>query len=80
MPLKARSTTGRVWPEHVSGVCFIAMAPVGRERRRSNEKGEAGRVKGRQRSPTATRAAWPPGDGTEGTGGRKWEGRGKREE
>lgn len=26
MPLKARSTTGRVWPEQVSGVCLIAMA------------------------------------------------------
>lgn len=26
MPLKAKSTTGRVWPEQVSGVCLIAMA------------------------------------------------------
>lgn len=25
MPLKARSTTGLVWPEQVSGVCLIAM-------------------------------------------------------
>lgn len=25
IPLKARSTTGRVWPEQVSGVCLIAM-------------------------------------------------------
>lgn len=26
MPLKAKSTTGRVWPEQVSGVCLMAMA------------------------------------------------------
>lgn len=30
MPLKARSTTGRVWPEQVSGVCLIAMAATNR--------------------------------------------------
>jgi hypothetical protein len=25
MPLQAKSTTGRVWPEQVSGVCLIAI-------------------------------------------------------
>lgn len=30
IPLKAKSTTGRVWPEQVSGVCLIAMAAANR--------------------------------------------------
>lgn len=31
MPLKAKSTTGRVWPEQVSGVCLIAMSAAAAE-------------------------------------------------
>ena len=41
MPLKARSTTGRVWPEQVSGVCLIAMAAASRAIRRGS-RGSSG--------------------------------------
>jgi hypothetical protein len=37
MPLKARSTTGLVWPEQVSGVCLIAMLTFVSDRRASKQ-------------------------------------------
>lgn len=76
MPLKARSTTGRVWPEHVSGVCFIAMAPVGREQGAAGGATKGGARVGEGEAALAHGHAkgLAPGDGTDGTRGRIWEG------
>lgn len=76
MPLKARSTTGRVWPEHASGVCFIAMVPVGREQGAAGGATKGGAREGEGEAALAHGHAngLAPGDGTDGTRGRKWEG------
>lgn len=62
-PLKARSTTGRVCPEHVSGVCLMAMAAApeaagggrGAGERRRGARTEPG--KGHESPPAGQEAA-----------------------
>lgn len=65
MPLKAKSTTGLVWPEQVSGVCLIAMAAANRATRR--------RRRGSSFGLFLSSAAEPPAQGPRpDTGGWGW--------
>lgn len=57
MPLKARSTTGRVCPEHVSGVCLMAMAEVAGDEGRRSGGSRTGPVEGHESPPAGQEAA-----------------------
>lgn len=38
IPLNARSTTGLVWPEQVSGVCLIAMMETNKKEKKKKKR------------------------------------------
>lgn len=74
MPLKAKSTTGRVWPEQVSGVCLMAMAAASGVTRSADRGCPSPQPAAAPRTDTEAGSGVPA---TRGRRGRKREG-GKR--
>lgn len=65
MPLKAKSTTGHVWPEQVSGVCLMTMAAASRVTRSADRGCPSPQL---AREPHTNTEAAEGGRGREGRG------------